>query len=339
MSFKRFDPEDIVVSADAAQSTAWSTGAPNLTQFHWNQIQQVGASGDYYLTVYQTQSSNVAAAPQFEIAYGDVLGSGSQYYNSSTKERSPSSTIYGQYRTLVLEDENSTFTFGDESNFITGSNFWVLSIERARYKEKIFPGTLNLNLINGTAPIKTMNITDNSNDTTIQTYLGSNRVYQLVSGSNGSSFSGTGFSATQGSYGLFLPDIGTIILNPLAISESIQVTSDRTMNLSNGTNNLTCFNAISSGSNFQLNAEETITSDYIFVNTKASEFNYSQNPSFISGSTGEVIYSEFINNPQTYITTVGLYNDSNELLAVAKLSRPLLNDFTKALMIRMRLDF
>jgi len=47
----------------------------------------------------------------------------------------------------------------------------------------------------------------------------------------------------------------------------------------------------------------------------------------------------FINNPQTYPTTVGLYNDSNELLAVAKLSRPLLNDFTKALLIRAKLDF
>ena len=71
----------------------------------------------------------------------------------------------------------------------------------------------------------------------------------------------------------------------------------------------------------------------------SSEFNYSENPSFITGSTGEVIYSQFINNPQTYITTVGLYNDSNELLAVAKLSRPLQKDFTSELLVRVKLDF
>ena len=60
---------------------------------------------------------------------------------------------------------------------------------------------------------------------------------------------------------------------------------------------------------------------------------------FISGSTGEVIYDNFINNPQTYITTVGMYNDTNDLLAVAKLSRPLLKDFTKEALVRVKLDF
>ena len=88
-----------------------------------------------------------------------------------------------------------------------------------------------------------------------------------------------------------------------------------------------------------MNSEETITSDYIFVRARNSEFNYSENPSFISGSTGEVIYDNFINNPQTYITTVGMYNDANELLAVAKMSKPLIKDFTKELLLRVKLDF
>jgi hypothetical protein len=77
----------------------------------------------------------------------------------------------------------------------------------------------------------------------------------------------------------------------------------------------------------------------VFVRPQSTEFNYSENPSFISGSTGEVLYSQFINNPQTYITTVGLYNDNNELLAVAKLSRPLSKDFTSEALIRVKLDF
>jgi len=77
----------------------------------------------------------------------------------------------------------------------------------------------------------------------------------------------------------------------------------------------------------------------VFVRARNSEFNYSENPTFISGSTGEVIYSNFINQPQVYITTVGMYNDSNDLLAVAKMSRPLLKDFTKEALIRVKLDF
>ena len=89
---------------------------------------------------------------------------------------------------------------------------------------------------------------------------------------------------------------------------------------------------------FSLNSEETITSDYIFVRIKNSDFNYTTNPSMISGS-GEFYYPSLINNPQTFITTVGLYNDNNELLAVAKLSKPLVKDFTKEALVRVKLDF
>ena len=96
---------------------------------------------------------------------------------------------------------------------------------------------------------------------------------------------------------------------------------------------------IESISLFKINSQENITSDYIFVRARSSEFNYSENPSFISGSTGEVLYNQFINNPQTYITTVGLYNDVSELLAVAKLSRPLPKDFTSEALVRIKLDF
>ena len=110
-------------------------------------------------------------------------------------------------------------------------------------------------------------------------------------------------------------------------------------NNSNGLNNQALFDSISLGASFALNSQETITSDYVFVRARNSEFNYSENPSFISGSTGEVIYSNFINSPQVYITTIGMYNDSNDLLAVAKMSRPLLKDFTKEALVRVKLDF
>ena len=340
MSFKRFEPEDFVVSADAVQSTAWSTGAPTLTNYFTSSVQQAGSSGNYYLSIYQTSSVLSTAAVQFDIAYADMKGSGSTPYNNTLLKYSPSSTIYGQYRTMVLEDENANFYFGDGSNQVTGSHFWVLSVDRARYKEKIFPGTLNIALSGAAGLIK---ITDNSKDVSTQTFLGSSRVFQMVSGSNGNSYSSSGYVPNKGSYGLLLPDIGTILLNPVAISQSIHVDTLRTANLPNTTNTTTLFDSLVLGgsglSGFQLNAEETITSDYIFVRARNAEFNYSENPSFISGSTGEVIYSQFINSPQVYMTTVGMYNDSNELIAVAKLSKPLLKDFTKESLVRVKLDF
>lgn len=336
MSFKRLDAEDFVVSSDSITSTLWSTDTPTITEFYTSSIQEAGSSGDFYLSVYQTASSNSNAAVQFDIAYADAGGSGSTAYNPSVPANTPSKTMYGQYRSLILEDENANFFFGTDTNVITGSNFWILSLERARYKESLFPGSLNLQLSGSSGRI---NLTDNSNAVSVNTFLGTSRVYQLVSGSSGTPTSGGGYVAGSGSYGLVFPELGTILLNPYAINESIGVTADRTVGLANGINNTTLFNSINLGASFRLNSQETITSDFIFVRPRSAEFNYSENPSFISGSTGEVLYSGFINNPQTYITTVGLYNDTNELLAVAKLSRPLLKDFTKEALIRIKLDF
>ena len=336
MGFKRLDAEDFVVSAEAVQSVAWSTGAPTLTEFYTSSAQAAGSSGNYYLSIYQTASTGSTAAVQFDITYGNLNGSGSTAYNSGLVQYTPSSTVYGQYRSLVLEDENSSFTFGDGTNTLISEDFWALSIERARYKEKLFPGTFNISL-SGSGGI--IQLTDNSNDVLTQTFIGTTRVLQIVSGSNGSAYTSTGYVTNSGSYGLFLPDIGTILLNPDAVSQSIHIVPNRISGLANGVNNATLYASIVEGASFQLNAEETITSDYVFVRSRNAEFNYSENPSFISGSTGEVIYSQFINSPQVYVTTVGMYNDANELVAVAKLSKPLLKDFTKESLVRVKLDF
>ena len=335
MSFKTLDAEDFVVSADSVQSTAWSTDTPALTTFFTSSVQKNSTSANYFLSIYQADITDPEAEVQFDVAYGNRLGSGSVVFDSAYPSLSPSSTIYGQYRTMILEDENSSFQFGDGSNFFIPEDIWVISPNRARYKESIFPGTFNLKLQVGSDIV---HLTDNSQDVTVQSFMGSSRVYQIVSGSNGKASGTTGYVENSGSYGLLFPELGTILLNPEALKETINLP----INSNPGTNQVnpqTLFNSIKLGSEFVMNSQETITSDYIFVRSRNSEFNYSTNPSFISGSTGEVVFDTFINNPQTYVTTVGMYNDASELIAVAKLSKPLPKDFTKESLIRVKLDF
>jgi hypothetical protein len=336
MGFKRFDPEDFVVSSDTVTSTVWSNNAVELNNYFTSSTQTQGSSGEYYINVYQTASDDASAAVQFAIAYADSKGSGSLLFDANVEEKSPSRSIYGQYRTLLLEDENAQFVFGDN---YSGSYFYVISPDRARYKEKLLPGSFNLKLTDGGNDLL---LTDNSKDVTLPTFYGTQRAYQIVSGSNGAAYAGTGYTTNSGSYGLFFPDTSTILLNGAALddggSEGIDLSTGRDSNTNNN-NPQKLFNAIVDGASFKLNSQETITSDYVFVRARNSEFNYTENPSFISGSTGEVVYNYFIDNPQTYATTVGMYNDSNELLAVAKLSKPLVKDFTKESLVRVKLDF
>ena len=95
---------------------------------------------------------------------------------------------------------------------------------------------------------------------------------------------------------------------------------------------------ISGGGHFIVDSEETITSQYYFVRAKNFEFNYTTNPTF-QDEKGNVQFTSMINNPRTYITTVGLYNDNNDLLAVAKMSQPIAKDPTIEALFRIKLDF
>ena len=326
MSFKRLDPEDFLVSSDTVTSTVWSDETPRLQTFFT--ASTTSTNDEYYKNVYKTSARSDI---QFALAYGDKLGSGSAQFNDLVAGKTPTRTVYGQFRNLIYGDENADFNFGGT----TSETFWAISVERARYKEKLLPASLNLQ-ISGSYDLE---LTDNSKLVSVDTFLECGRVYQLISGSDGTSYDGgTGYSADQGSYGLFLPDIATVILNPLAISSSIEVEVSRSLDAA-GQNITTIFNAISGAAHFEVNSEETLSSDYVFVRARNSEFNYSENPSYISGSTGDVLFSSLINTPQSYMTTVGLYNDTNELLAVAKLSKPLLKDFTKETLLRVKLDF
>ena len=346
MSFVSLNASDFVVSADSITSTLWTGGVPTLNNFFTS---SATSSFNFFLDVFQTSSVRSDAEVQFSIAYGEVEGSGSAPFNNLVTGSSPSKVSYGQYRTLVNGDENTNFSFGTGNT--DSRDIYVLNINRARYKEKIFPGTFNLVLSgsDGTNPAR-IQLTDNSKDVTALTFTDAGRVFDIVSGTNGSAVSTavtggvTAGLTPSGSYGKFLPDVGLIILNPraLALSQSLGgvglTINDDLTDTAMVANNSNLYESIKLAQTFSLNSEETITSDFVFVRVRNTDFNYSTNPSMISGS-GEFVHSSLINNPQTFITTVGLYNDANELLSVAKLSKPLVKDFTKEALVRVKLDF
>jgi hypothetical protein len=350
MSFTRLDASDFVISADSVTAPAWSNEVTTLTSFFTSSGTQAGQiSGSYYVDVYNGNPTGSTSAVQFSIAYGHIVGSGSAPINSLVIGNSPTRITFGQYRNLIYGDAESPVNFGGLNT--NASSLIAIQVDRNRYKESLFPGTFNI-FVSGSAG--RIQLTDNSNQVNTITYVDGGRIYDIISGSNGLATTATapagasakGYTAS-GSYGFYLPDIGLIVLNPDALS--ITSLSDGGVGLSLSSaatitgmyaNNEALFQLINKGANFTLNSQETVSSDYVFVRVRSAEYNYTTNPSMIaSASNGELIYSNFINSPQTFPTSVGLYNDNNELLAVAKLSKPLTKDFTKEALIRVKLDW
>ena len=177
MAFNRLAPEDFVISSDSITATLWSEGAVALTNFNTSSTQEAGTSGDFYLNVFQTGSTLDSAAVQFAIAYGNRYASGSAFYNNGVTTASPTRTTYGQYRNLILGDENAQFVFGTA----TSSDFWVINIDRTRYKESLLPGSLTLIL----SASGKLSLTDDSQISSTVIFNDAGRVYQLISGSAG----------------------------------------------------------------------------------------------------------------------------------------------------------
>lgn len=91
--------------------------------------------------------------------------------------------------------------------------------------------------------------------------------------------------------------------------------------------------------------KQEVTKSYVyFVRARNSKFNHSNNPSFVSASAGlnyirpSIRYADN-NSPITYITTVGLYNDASELLAVGKVSNPIYKSYASEALIKVKVDF
>jgi hypothetical protein len=222
------------------------------------------------------------------------------------------------------------------------------------------------------------------------------------------------------SFGLVYPDLGIIILNPVAISDQLSEGLDRAVsNLENETSSTRTaeyvkeenegakfawygdenpvdgdwdasaipsedigesatwenferlkraggdrnyqnfkklISALNLGGGFECRSTEIIPSKHYFIRIKNTDFNYSNNPSFVfqgyeadteakksnasrDDYLGRIRHADFIIDPRVYVTTIGLYNEDNELVAVAKLSKPILKTFESEALIKVKLDF
>ena len=355
-TFTKFDAVNDIIDNQTETVTAglWSDNVASLTTYFTSSTQTT-SQRRYYVDTFQKDPAATGSAVQFSAAYGNALGSGSD--SLGVGANIASKAVYSQYRQLLLNPNDSRFTTAGSGST---DSIYIVNFKRNRLKERLdagnfelplafMSGALDSNATGSNVAISSSNIVitliDDSGLADASVTAAGN-VYNIVSGSiDGGIYN----SSAPVYYGLAYPDYGTLILDGKMLDQQLNFQTN-TGSDSEGSNHFRLFHSVSGSATitnpatsdpygFLARNSEKVTSTHYFVRIKNAEYNFSNNPSYVTGSVGEIAQTTFVGDPKTYITTVGLYNDSQELLAVSKLSKPLLKSFQREALIRVKLDF
>lgn len=352
-TFKRLNAEDIVLGNPVEVTQGiWPGNTGSLTTIYTGSQATGSTSGQFYWNAYNINPTSSAAEICFAVSYGHRTGGGHPTLLQNDASSLATKAVYSQYRNLLLDPNDTQFTFAKGSTTYDSDHIYVINFARSLMKQNVDPGNWRLTL---TGASGSFTFIDDSGQSLGSAFGRSGQVFNVVSGtlsgSNGATIATSG-SATKGGYGLFYPSLGVIVLNPDAIVETVGFRSGSYASSGSATwvpvtgsvttpqyNHGALFNAIKAGGDFQARSAENISSTHYFVSARPGEFNYTNNPTFFDETTGALIFNSFINDPRTYITGIGFYNDENELLAVAKPSAPIPKDFAKSVNISVRIDW
>jgi hypothetical protein len=346
--YKRFGEFDQITGKTEVVTTGlWSGDTGSLVAFFTSSTQNAES---YYVNVYdKNPTSDATATVQFAIAYGHKTGLGSVSLANDDASTLSTKATYAQYRSILLDQDDEYFTFLSSSSAGThdSDDIYVVNVARARYKESMDPGNFSFTLSGSNGAFTFI---DDSGKKFADTVGKAGRVFNIVEGTlnlgteSEATVTST-YDATNGEgYGLFYPDQGIIVLNPSALGSKVGTVpfgslSGSLLTTAEQYNHRKLYQSIVAGGDVEGRRTENISTAHYFVRATNREFNFSNNPTFTTGSDGTFAESSFVNDPKTYITTVGLYSDSNELLAVAKTSQPIPKSFDKEVLIKIKLDF
>ena len=354
--FVEFDQQnDVVSNTTKVTSGFFSDGKGTLAGSNLSTASLAATQKNYYYNIQYN------SADHFSVTAGHKQGSGS---DSVTNVKGETEAIYKQYANTFLKraDVSTGFVMVDGTNgtnAVSQSAIYVFNAERLRMKDRLNRKnwTFTLSGSDRAGNSKEIVLTDDSNNVAaVATPMGPR--YNIVSGSAGT----VQTAATTKTFGHYFPNVGTMVFSANALSSSLGGHEDNVSvdpkamqsgaNLTatgsglafdetvatTADNAYKLFISLYKGTITLRSEEDQVTTDY-FCRARATEFNYSMNPSFTSGSDNKIRHSSMIGNPQTFITEVGLYNPTNELLAIGKLSSPVQKNYGTEATVKVKLTY
>ena len=275
-----------------------------------------------FQSVYDYPYLSSSANHIFYITYGYSAANASVSNVQNSKKRN----IYNQMAQVLVGygvagnvrrfDRDGDLTGGEKLNSCVFLNY-----SRLLVKDEIKKGSFQI-VLSGTSGLKTLADYGAENDYRVNSPSGEYGVLYTSS----AAAAGTGV-------GLIYYQAGVAVVKASADFFTDSSNFVATNYISQSANNVRhCWD------NNLLNNTTELNSTIYFCRANNNEFNYSSNPTYLSGS--KIVTKNVSSDPSvSYITSVGLYSADNELLAVAKLSEPLKKDQTNELTLIVRLDY
>ena len=364
--------EDDITSTEKVTSGYHTGGSATLSPSEWTTGSLSDSVETYY---YDITKESTTGTIQWQVAYGNINGKGGNTDSDAIK--SPTEAIYREWSNILLPEFEVTGGFfisanksqsPSDSTIAAGTkdtDFYILIGQRSLFKDRLNKKNWTLTLTgsnsagaSGTAAtgLNTLiSLTDDSEDVP-PVYTPAGPRYNIVSGSDGSVVS----ASSARTFGFFYPDQGVMIFSAAELSRSIPGNGTGThiddavvfgsqshagfvspTVETKDTNTALRFINCMSGSTaaFKFRSEEDQTSVSYFCRAKATQMNYSNNPTFVSGSDNLIRQKTLRGNPTVYITGVELYDGIGNIVATGKLSSPLKKNFSSEATIKAKITF
>ena len=357
---------DKITQTEKVTSPYFSDGATILAAASIVSTSLSDTNEEYFFGI---SNSTTPTVPEFNVTFGSSRGHGAKV-EANTK--SETAAIYGQYASLLLAPTEVTGGFFISANSGLGSTptmakntskdteVFVLSARRSNMKDRVNKGTWLIGLSGsntaGAGNDALFLKDDSSARNPVATPVGDR--YNIVSCSSAGVIAGEG--AASRTFGFFYPDSGIMIFSQKELSGSIpghaggnaEVVAfasasnlgfglDGSAKTANQKLGLRFVNCLKGGttSKLEFRDEEDQVSAQYFCRVRSGQVNFSNNPTFVSGSLNELRATKMKGNPQTFITSVQLYNGAGDMVAVGNLSTPLKKNFSSEATIKVKLTY
>lgn len=328
MSFKSFDLShdvaSIVSSINEVVSLSSSIYAFDQNVKKFSNISSASAGADlggYWQSMFDSSPTSSFSTALVDLTYGFATGSSYNVPVTATSSQNEKIKIYRQMASVLLGSPDSLFTI----NGVNAPECFFLMIKRNIQKDEIKKGATSL-ILNGTSTQVTA-----SDEGAVVAFK------QAVGGDYAPLKSGSS------EFGQVWYNAGVIVLNASSSWDASTVWS--------GTK--TIENSQSSGSinnlvdglrthieKINFHNQTNLYSSIYFCRATNSEFNYSSNPTFVDDNKRiRVTSGSNILQTRTFVTTIGLYDANDNLLAVGKVNKPITKSPDNESIFRLRLDY